>query len=274
MIWTVILILLLLALCWLLAIMPRVCAKPDMAPLKNRFYAHRGYYEKDQSIPENSMPGFARAVERGFGVELDVHLTRDGRLAVLHDESLQRMCGRDVTLSELNSRELKDARLAGTEYTVPLFADVLRLIDGKIPIIIEVKPYGGNIAALCERLCAELEGYGGVYCVESFDPRAVYWFRRHRPGLVRGQLAMKAGGYGKEAGPLTAFLMANLLTSFVTRPDFIAYCVEDRGNVSFRLCKKLYRVQEFAWTVRSPADLREVAKTGGLSIFEYFDPEK
>lgn len=271
--WVSILIVLpALVLLWLLALMPRVSGKPDLKPLKNRCYAHRGYYEKDQSIPENSMPGFARAVENHFGVELDVHLTKDGRLAVLHDESLKRMCGREVTLSELNSGELKNYPLAGTQYTVPLFEDVLRLIDGKIPMIIEVKPYGGNIAALCERLCRELEGYTGVYCIESFDPRAVYWFRRHRPSLVRGQLAMRAKSYGKEANPFQAFLLANLLTSFVTKPDFIAYCVEGRKNLCFRLCKKLYHVQEFAWTVRSKKDLQEVAGTGGLSIFEHFDP--
>lgn len=272
--WAALFIIILLILFWILALIPRVRNKPDFAPLKHHFYAHRGYYRKDQSIPENSMPGFARAVENGFGVELDVHLTKDGRLAVLHDENLKRMCGVQVNLAELTSSELKEYKLAGTEYSIPLFADVLKVINGKVPMIIEVKPYGGNIGRLCERLCTELEGYSGVYCMESFDPRAVYWFKKHRPHLVRGQLAMRAGRYSGETNPLIAFAAANLLANFLTRPDFIAYCVEDRENLSFRLCKKLYGVQEVAWTIHTPADAAEVQGTGGLIIFEYFDPRK
>ncbi len=272
--WTVFFVLLILILLWALALMPRVKNKPDFTPFRHQVYAHRGYYYKDQSIPENSLPGFARAVENGFGVELDVHLTKDGKLAVLHDENLKRMCGVDVNLSELTSSELKNYRLAGTSYTIPLFTDVLKGINGKVPIIIEVKPYGGNISALCKRLCTELEGYCGVYCMESFDPRAVLWFKKHKPNLVRGQLAMRANRYGGATNPLLAFAAANLLMNFITKPDFIAYCFEDRKSLSFRLCKKLYKVQEFSWTIRTPAQAAEVEITGGLIIFEYFNPKK
>lgn len=292
MMWTFLLVLMILILLWALAVAPRTRRSgvrtyrptngPDplprrgeeqnLTPLRDHYYAHRGYYKKDQSIPENSLPAFARAVENHFGVELDVHLTKDGKLAVLHDENLKRMCGADVTLSELSAAELKQYRLKGTENTIPLFQEVLKVIDGKVPMVIEVKPYGGNIGAICERLCEELEGYRGVFCVESFDPRAVIWFRKHRPDLVRGQLAMKWSRYGKDAGPLSAFAVANLLLNILSRPDFVAYCVEDRSNWSFQLCRMLYGVQEFAWTVRSPEQAAEVERDGGLLIFEYFDP--
>jgi glycerophosphoryl diester phosphodiesterase len=272
--WTTLIVALALLLLWILALTPRVRNQPDLTPLKNRFYAHRGYYGKDQSIPENSLPAFFRAAQNHFGVELDVHLTKDGRLAVLHDENLKRMCGADVNLSELTADQLKNYHLTGTGEHIPLFADVLKVIDGKVPMIIEVKPYGGNISALCERLCLELEGYNGVYCVESFDPRAVYWFRKHRPELVRGQLAMNWKQYGRDANPVAAFAVSNLLTSFLNKPDFIAYRFEDRKNLSFRLSKSLYGVQEFSWTIRTQADAAEVQKAGGLIIFEYFDPRK
>jgi glycerophosphoryl diester phosphodiesterase len=270
--WILLIVVLTLILLWILALTPRVRNQPDLTPLKNRFYAHRGYYLKDQSIPENSLPAFFRAVQNSFGVELDVHLTKDGRLAVLHDENLKRMCGADVNLSELTVDQLKNYHLMGTKEHIPLFTDVLKVIDGKVPMVIEVKPYGGNIGTLCERLCLELEGYTGVTCVESFDPRAVYWFKKHRPALVRGQLAMYWRQYGKEVGPIAAFAVSNLLTSFLTRPDFIAYRFEDRKNLSFRLSKALYGVQEFSWTIHTPADAAEVQKTGGLIIFEFFDP--
>ena len=272
--WTVLIVILVLILLWIFALMPRVSNRPDFSPLKNHAYAHRGYYLKDQSIPENSLRGFDRAVQNKFGVELDVHLTKDGRLAVLHDENLERMCGANLNLSELTGDQLKNYNLMGTGEHIPLFTDVLKVIDGKVPMVIEVKPYGGNISTLCQRLCTELEGYTGVYCVESFDPRAVYWFKKHRPEFVRGQLAMRWNQYGKEANPAAAFVLSNLLTSFLTKPDFIAYRVEDRKNLSFRLCKKLYGVQEFSWTIHTPADAAEVQRTGGLIIFEYFDPTK
>lgn len=272
--WIVIAVILLILILWALAIMPRVTNKPDFTPLKGWYYAHRGLYSKDQAIPENSLPGFALAVENNFGVELDVHLTKDGKLAVLHDENLKRMCGSDLNLSELNSDELKNYKLKDTEYTIPLFTDVLKIINGKIPMVIEVKPYGKNLGAICERLCLELQGYNGGYCIESFDPRAVLWFKKHRPGLVRGQLAMKSSRYGNETSKLAAFAAGNLLMNFIAKPDFIAYCVDDRKNLSFRLCKKLYGVQEYAWTVHTSEEAKEVQETGGLLIFEHFDPRK
>lgn len=267
----IVLIIILLLMVWMRVLAPRMHNQPDLTPLKNRFYAHRGYHTQDQSIPENSLHAFHRAVENGFGIELDVHLTKDGCLAVLHDENLKRMCGADVNLSELNCEDLEEYYLKNTQEQIPLFSDVLKVVDGKIPMIIEVKPYGGNIRTLCERLCKELEGYTGVYCVESFDPRAVYWFKKHRPALVRGQLTMSMHRYENVAPPLT-FALSNCLTNFITKPDFIAYCVDDRKNFSFRLCKKLYGVQEVSWTVHTLAEAEEVQKTGGLIIFEYFDP--
>jgi len=272
--WIVLIVILILLLLWILALTPRVKDRPDFSPLKNHDYAHRGYYLKDQSIPENSLPGFFRAVQNNFGVELDVHLTKDGRLAVLHDENLNRMCGVDLNLSELTADQLKDYCLMGTKEHIPLFTDVLQVIDGKIPMVIEVKPYGGNIGSLCQQLCVELEGYTGVYCMESFDPRAVYWFRKHRPEIVRGQLAMNWKQYGEQANPVVAWIASNLLTSFLTKPDFIAYCFEDRKNLSFRLSKTLYDIQEYSWTIHTQKDADEVKKTGGLIIFEHFDPRK
>ena len=268
-VFTVVLVLLLL---WVLALMPRVRKKPDFAPFEKQFYAHRGYYRKDQSVPENSLPAFAGAVKNGFGIELDVHLTKDGRLAVLHDESLKRMCGADRNVSNLTAGEITRYRLANTGYRVPLFSEVLKTVGGKVPMVIEVKTCHNNSAALCSRLCEELKGYGGVFCVESFDPRALFWFRKNRPRIVRGQLAMKPAGYAGSLIKPAAFLAGNLWFNWFARPDFIAYKVEDRDNLSFRLCKRLYGIQEFSWTVRNPVQAAEVMESGGRIIFEFFDP--
>jgi glycerophosphoryl diester phosphodiesterase len=268
----VVLVIILILILLILAMKPRIRNQPDLTPLKNWFYAHRGYYPKDQSIPENSLSAFHRAVENAFGIELDVQLTKDGLLAVFHDEDLKRMCGIDTKVSELNSEQLQEYRLKGTKEYIPLFPQVLQVVDGKIPMVIEIKPYGANISELCARLCKELEEYSGVYCIESFDPRVLRWFKKNRPSVVRGQLAMGTHRYGKEK--LFGFFISNCLTNFITKPDFIAYCYEDRNTIGFRLCKRLYGVQEFSWTVRTPEVARELQKSGALLIFEYFDPRR
>lgn len=268
----IILAVLLLPLLWFWASEPRVSNKPDFTALKNWFYAHRGYHTQDQSIPENSLAAFGLAVENGFGIELDVHLTKDGRLAVFHDDSLSRMCGTDVGIEDLDSDEVKKFRLKGTNEQIPFFSEVLQMVDSKIPMIIEVKTHGGNSSALCERLCKELEEYNGAYCVESFDPRAIRWFKKFFPSVVRGQLAMAMHRYGKRK--IFGFLLSNCLLNFMTKPDFIAYCHDDRKNLGLRFCKQFYGVQEFSWTVRTPDVARKLQKSGALLIFEYFDPRK
>ena len=132
-------------------------------------YAHRGYHDKPR-IPENSLPAFRRAVQCGFGAELDVHLMKDGHLAVIHDASLRRTAGADVEIEDLTAEELKNYTLEGTEHHIPLLEEVLPIFAGKAPLIIELKSWKGNQAALAERVCREMEGYYGPYCMESFDP--------------------------------------------------------------------------------------------------------
>ena len=115
-------------------------------------YAHRGYHDKPR-IPENSMAAFRRAIENGFGAELDVHLMRDGHLAVIHDASLKRTAGADVLVEDLTAEELKTYRLEGTDERIPLLEEVLELFQDRTPLIIELKAERGNHAALAEATC-------------------------------------------------------------------------------------------------------------------------
>ena len=154
--------------------------------LRGWSYAHRGLHS--DTVPENSMDAFSRALNGGYGIELDVHLMKDGNLAVIHDASLKRTAGADVLIEDLCTEDLENYRLEGTEQKIPTFLEVLDLFNGKAPLIVELKPVGNNHDALCARVCAALDKYTGVYCIESFDPRCVYWFRKHRPDVIRGQL--------------------------------------------------------------------------------------
>ena len=179
-------IILALWLLWLLLILPPLRRRP-LGRLADFHYAHRGLWNEDR--PENSLPAFHAAVEHGYGVELDLHLLKDGHLAVIHDSSLLRTAGADVRIEDLTVEELDAYRLEQSAEKIPLFRDVLALYAGKAPLIVELKCDNGNHAALCEAACNMLDSYCGPFCVESFDPRAVIWMRKNRPNYIRGQLS-------------------------------------------------------------------------------------
>ncbi len=236
-------------------------------------YAHRGWHDKPH-IPENSMAAFRRAVEHHFGAELDVHLTRDGRLAVIHDASLKRTAGVDVQVEDLTAEELKQYRLEGTQEQIPMLEEVLELFEGKTPLIVELKARRGNHAALAKAACELLDQYRVNYCVESFDPRCLMWLRKNRPEVCRGQLseAFIRHGDGGGQSKLTLFVLEHLLLNFTTRPDFIAYQFADRGNLNLRWCRKLFKVQEVNWTITTKEEMEAAEQDGNLVIFERFDP--
>lgn len=244
---------------------------PDLPKLRGWFYAHRGLH--GDGIPENSMAAFRAALEHGYGIELDIHLTRDGQLAVIHDSSLKRTAGADVTVEALTFEELRQYRLEGTDETVPLFSDVLALFGGRAPMIIELKSAGGNHNALTDAAVRAMEGYPGVYCMESFDPRCLRRLKKSCPGIIRGQLSEN---FLRRPAPNAPFLlrwiMTNLISNVQTRPDFIAFNFADRHSLSLRLCRKLWGIQEVSWTLRSPAEFDTAVREGCLPIFEGFRP--
>ena len=236
-------------------------------------YAHRGYHEKPH-IPENSMAAFRRALQNYYGVELDVHLMADGNLAVIHDSSLKRTAGADVEIEDLTLADLANYRLEGTEERIPLLSEVLALFEGKTPLVIELKTARGNHAALTAAVCALLDKYDVSYCIESFDPRCLMWLKKNRPEIVRGQLShafLKPGEDGGQ-GLVMRFVLQNLLLNFTTRPDFIAYRMADRGALSVQLCRRIYKVREVNWTIKTKEEMEEAERLGNLVIFEGFDP--
>lgn len=246
---------------------------PDWEYLRQWRYAHRGFHDKPV-IPENSMAAFRRAVESGFGAELDVHLMKDGSLAVIHDSSLKRTAGADVAVEDLTAEELKQYRLEGTEETIPLLEEVLELFQDRAPLVVELKSERNNNDELTAATVALLDKYRVRYCIESFDPRCLVWLRKNRPEIVRGQLSeqfLRRGEGGNLSRP-ALFVLSNLLMNYRTVPDFISYRFEDRNCLSLRWCRKLYKVQEVNWTIRSAEEMAEAEKAGNLVIFERFDP--
>ena len=268
----VLLILLVLAEVWTLLLRCRR-GHPGWKLLRQYRYAHRGYHDKPH-IPENSMAAFHRAIENGFGAELDVHLLKDGHLAVIHDANLKRTAGADVLVEDLTSEELKAYRLEGTDERIPLLDEVLALFEGKTPLVVELKPERGNHAELAAATCALLDRYRVDYCIESFAPRCLIWLRKNRPEIIRGQLSSQFLRHGETAGhgKLTMWLLGNLMTNIAVQPDFIAYQFQDRKNPALAWCRKFYKVQEIDWTIRTKEEMQAAEQEGNLVIFECFDP--
>lgn len=254
-----------------LALRPRTDG--DWGDLKNHRYAHRGLHDMTYAAPENSLAAFRRAVARGFGAELDVHLLADGSLAVFHDSDLARMTGREGYIEDLTAADLPDCRLAGTDETIPSLAAVLSVFEGTgLPLIVELKSFRDNYAALAARTAEELDKYRVPYCIESFDPRCVAWFRRNRGAVIRGQLTEDFIKSPSGRGRAMDLVLTSLVYNVAARPDFIACKFEDRGGLPVTLCRALYGAQTVYWTLRSRSQMEIAEGEHALPIFERFTP--
>jgi len=243
-------------------------AKRDCSSFKGLMLAHRGLH--GDGIPENSLGAFKRAREEGYGVELDVQYTRDGKIVVFHDPSILRMCGEDRLIKDLTYEELCQYKLDGTDERVPLFKEVLEVLQDA-PLVCEIKNNNGNINdKLCKETYDYLKDYKGDYCVESFSPYLVKWFRVNAPEVIRGQLSCDMK---KEKNMIFAakFVMSNLLVNLVSRPDFVAYRHFDTHKWGFRLCSRLYHPLLVAWTARGPKEQEAAWKNFDTVIFEKYE---
>ncbi|MBP3567978.1 MAG: glycerophosphodiester phosphodiesterase [Lachnospiraceae bacterium] len=265
----VILIVVILAILYFLMIMPRITPRP-MHEFKGWYYAHRGGHDNNSDAPENSLKAMRLAVENGYGIELDVQLTRDEKVVVFHDGNLKRVCGIDAKVNSMTYEELQQLRLFDSEEKIPLFSDVLKVIDGKVPLIMEVKMVNAK-TRVCELANKELEGYKGIYCMESFHPFAVWWYKKNRPDVVRGQLSANFKKEGQKEG-IQEWLVHMLLVNVLGRPDFVAYSHKSANNMSRKLTR-MFGATAVAWTIRSQEELDRKRKKFDLFIFEGFRPK-
>lgn len=231
------------------------------------YFAHRGLHDPASGIPENSLAAFRAAVDAGYGAELDVQLSKDGQVVVFHDDTLKRVCGITGKVSDYDYEELQKMQLYGTSETIPLLTDALEIFEkGTGPLIVEIKT-GKRNKELCRKTYEILKTYPGVYCVESFNPFIVNWFRKNAPEVFRGQLAEGPGGYPKTIPRLMAHLLSYCRMSFLNKPDFIAYEICRRPKRILKLRDK--GILLFAWTSRKPKV--DEAENDAI-IFEYYRP--
>ncbi len=260
-----IIVVLVILILYLFAVRPSTKNFDKAHTLSDWFYAHRGLHDNNVEVSENSLAAFSLAMQSGFGMELDVQLTADGVAVVFHDESVERTCGINRKISEMTLEEVKELNLFNTNDKIPQFSELLNLIDGKVPLVIELKPYN-NPQELCVTVDKLLSDYKGLYCIESFNPQVLIWYKKNRPDTVRGQLScsFKKG---------IKYLPLELLwTNALTRPDFIAYDFQEGGRLSVRICRKLFGCPTVAWTIKSQKELDSSKKYFDAFIFENFIP--
>lgn len=244
----------------------------DRKYFKKYLYAHRGLHDNSSDAPENSKEAFKRAVMEGYGVELDVQLSADKVPVVFHDETLERVCSVKGKVSDYTYNELKEFKLFNSEERIPRLRDVLKIIDGKVPLIVEIKMPNDD-TSVCTITQPILDAYKGKYCVESFNPMAVFWYKKHKPDIFRGILSEdynKSGTIGKPK--LLYFFMHHLLFNFLIKPDFVAYNKKYYDDFSRLLCKKLFNNTAVAWTIKNQEELDRLEKEYDIFIFEGFIP--
>lgn len=261
---------LILALAFCIYINPgrKVIQTDKTAWLKRLPIAHRGLH--NSQAPENSLAAFQRAVEAGYGIELDVQLSADGHVVVFHDYNLKRMTGLGREVKDLDWPQLKELQLAGTDEGIPLFRDVLALVRGKVPLLIEIKNEG-KVGRLEQAVIEELRGYSGDFAIQSFNPFVLRYFRKHAPGIVRGQLS---GPFkGENLALIKVLVLKYLLLNFMSRPAFVSYAA---GALPEWFARRLRRKDLYllAWVVR---DINAFVKEKSIYdnvIFEDFSPPR
>ncbi|NLV86160.1 MAG: glycerophosphodiester phosphodiesterase [Clostridiales bacterium] len=244
---------------------PAKATKEQKAPFVGRNFAHRGLFSPDQFIPENSLSAFELAADSGYGIELDVRLTADDRIVVFHDDSLERVCDVEGSIEDSTWAQLKKLPLYESDEYIPLLSDVLNVVGGRSPIIIEIKPTKRKYE-LCERLMEFIRSYNGEICVQSFDPKILSWFKKNAPDVLRGQLSQPAGDFGPDVSSVKAFAVGNLLTNFISRPHFVSYKIGKRPPL-VKLCYVL-GAMKVAFTAHDPSP----EGANDAVIFEHFTP--
>ncbi len=267
-------ILLIIVVLYLLMIKPNLNKKriASMKAFEDVYIAHRGLFN-NLDVPENSLASFKKASINGYGIELDVQITTDNKLVVFHDASLKRMCGINKKLTDCSYDELMTYNLLNTEYKIPLFKDVLDLLNKDVPLIVEIKAEGPCIKT-CEEAIKLLKKYDLNYTMESFNPLVVNYLRKNHPEIIRGQLAYNMlKDKNSKANIITKFICTYLLENFITRPDYVAYDIKNVSNLSFKIISRLYGGECVAWTIKNNKQLQLAKKYYQQYIFDSFIPE-
>ena len=240
--------------------------KKNLEFLKQNLIAHRGMHNIKEGIPENSLKAFEKAIENKYIIELDVHILKDKSVVVFHDDNLNRMTGINKNIKDVTYNEIKHLKLLDTNNYIPLLKDVLNVVNGKVPIIIELK-YDVKCGILENKTMELLKLYKGQYAIKSFNPFSVYWLKKKYPEVIRGQLASSFKNY--KINIINKFFMKNRISNYITKPDFISYDINGLPNKKIENYRKNNLV--LGWTIKNKSDLEKAKKYCDNFICENLD---
>lgn len=245
-----------------------IVLKKDLTWIRNIDIAHRGLHDLSKGMPENSIVAFKEAKENKTAIELDVHMLKDGSIVVFHDASLERCCGEKLFIKNLTHNKLSKLKLFNTEYNIPLLTDVLKLIDGSVPIIIEIKT---SVPAylICPEIVKTLKNYKGLYAIKSFNPLVCLWFRIHSKEIVRGILVSSFLESGEKINFITKYIIRNMILNIFIKPDFLSI---NKDMLNKNKIKKLRKrgMPILGWTFISKEEKQSNIKYCDSYIFEGF----
>ncbi len=229
--------------------------------LLTRPIAHRGLWNEE--IPENSLCAYGNAIEHNYPIEIDVHKSLDGVLFVFHDDNLKRLTGVDALLHQKTSTEIKSLYLNGTKEKIPTLNEVLDLVDGKVPLLIEIKNQPDK--TVVDDTVALLKNYKGDFAIQSFNPIYIIRVKKLAPRFIRGVLGTATV---KNVSAFSRYVIKNLSLNFLAKPDFISY------NFKNLPLRKKIKLPLICWTVTNQ-EQEEKAREHALNvIFENFIPKK
>ncbi len=232
--------------------------------LKDKIIAHRGLFNKKENIPENSLLSYKKAIDKGYGIEIDLHILADGKVVVFHDDNLIRMTGKNKELKTCTYDDIKELTLDNTNEHIPYLEDVLALVDGKVPLLIEYK-YDVKDRSLEEKSMEILKDYKGKFAIQSFDPFSVKWFKDNYSEILRGQLS--SNYKGEKIGFFKKFILKNVFTNFLNKPDFISYNISSLPSNRIKYLRSK-GILIGGWTIRNKEDYEKAKKYCDFFICE------
>lgn len=230
----------------------------------NKPIAHRGLWK--EKIIENSIPAYQNAVDNGYAIEVDLYSSTDGELFCFHDQTLDRMTGQSGNIFDKTAEQIKSLSLLGSQERIPTFDELLKTVDGKVPLLIELKnqPNKDYIDKVIEKLL----DYKGEFAIQSFDPTYIKRVKSLAPQFIRGILGTKT--YSKALPFIKRLVVKNMLLNFLIKPDFISYSFEDLPLKKNKIKNKCL----LTWTITNENDYLKVKDKVDNVIFEKFIPEK
>ena len=232
-----------------------------------RNIAHRGLH--NEKMPENTIPAFENAIKNSYPIELDVQQIADGTLVVFHDKTLKRLTERDGYVKKLNKESLQEYKILGSEFSIPTFEEVLELVNGQVPLLIEIKNTG-KVGELEKALWNVLKNYKGEFAVQSFNPFSLEWFKKNAPNVIRGQIASYLSDQKNMSWFKKYFLRKMSFNKKISEPHFIAY---DWHNLPNHYVNKFKDLPLLAWTVKSQEEYLATLPHCDNIIFEGFEPK-